>query len=76
MNDETMPFIVSTPSRPEKPTLRDQFAMAALTGLIGSGKSWDSNKGRRCAAVSRSVTAYKYADAMIAERNKQDKLHK
>lgn len=54
---------------PDQLTIRDHFAMAALTGLIS--QSWmgltdDKNNilGDKIAWVS-----YKLADAMIAERN-------
>ncbi len=43
---------------PERPTLRDQFAMAALTGLLA--------KGRSHAVVV--TDAYGFADAMMKER--------
>ena len=47
---------------PERPTLRDQFAMAALTGLLAdyNGTNW---KGM-------ANTSYAIADAMMKERNK------
>lgn len=47
-------------------TLRDQFAMAALQGLLAScdGPAW----GNQMFPVAES--AYAYADQMIAERNK------
>ncbi len=44
---------------PERPTLRDQFAMAALTGLLQSGTMPASS------AVSKALTI---ADAMMKER--------
>lgn len=44
----------------DQPTLRDQFAMAALTA---ASKKWDSIQ-------NIVVTAYEIADAMILERNK------
>jgi hypothetical protein len=47
--------------RDEQPTLRDKFAMAALTGII-SNPSWDGN-------LDKSVKiAYIIADAMLAAR--------
>ena len=45
----------------ENPTLRDQFAMAALTGILAYNKRID---------VSASADAYSFADAMMAERDK------
>lgn len=49
----------------EAPTLRDQFAMAALTGLSTVADPTDPN----CPA-NISVVAFAYADAMMAERSK------
>ena len=49
-------------------TLRDQFAMAALTGLVASFHSLDMDNYKEKAAV----TAYEYADAMLAEREKKE----
>lgn len=46
------------------PTLRDQFAMAALTGLL-SGPAGDEFSIRR---KGSSVIAYEIADAMLAAR--------
>lgn len=43
-------------------TLRDQFAMAAMQGLLASGDSWSYN--------DISHDAYSIADAMLAEREK------
>lgn len=51
--------------------LRDEFAMAALTGLLTSCidayESLDGDEGR-CAAWYASQDAYAYADAMLAAR--------
>lgn len=44
--------------------LRDQFAMAALTGLIVT------NKDLYPTAIDAAVVAYAIADAMLAERDK------
>jgi hypothetical protein len=44
----------------ENPTLRDQFAMAALTGILAYGKRFD---------VSASDDAYSFAEAMMVERD-------
>lgn len=46
----------------EQPTLRDQFAMAALTGLLAH---------EACAATEASECAYRYADAMLEARKVQ-----
>lgn len=45
----------------EKSTLRDRFAMAALHGLVAQGVG-DLTHGET------AYSAYKYADAMMAER--------
>lgn len=42
----------------EEPTLRDQFAMAALTGMLARGFD----------ARPRAQVAYEYADAMLEAR--------
>lgn len=51
----------------ERMTLRDQFAMAALTGILGLSNGEDSpyfvTEEEKIA-----VFAYKYADAMLAAR--------
>lgn len=48
---------------PEAETLRDRFAMAALTGLL-AGRQRYSTVTRR----ERAENAYKYADAMMEAR--------
>lgn len=45
---------------PERPTLRDQFAMAALTGLLGFGDDLDP--------YDAASLSYTIADAMMKER--------
>jgi len=52
---------------PKEPTMRDQFAMAALTGLLANHLAWDtvlSHKPMR----ETSRMSYELADAMMAER--------
>ena len=44
--------------------LRDCFAMFALLGIVFAHKGEDSE--------SASLTAYKYADAMLEARNKRE----
>ena len=44
--------------------LRDCFAMFALLGIVFAHKGEDSE--------SASLTAYKYADAMMEARNKKE----
>lgn len=52
----------------QTPTLRDQFAMAALAGLLGSEAAHGPfMKGNPTAAA---VFCFEVADAMLAERDK------
>ena len=46
---------------PERPTLRDQFAMAALTGIL-------ANAERTGSMVESTEGAYAFADAMLKAR--------
>ncbi|MGR8918008.1 MAG: hypothetical protein ACU85V_00195 [Gammaproteobacteria bacterium] len=57
--------VKEAPQEPEQPTLRDQFAMAALTGLLPMLDLHDN-------AAVRVVTssAYVIADAMLAARQR------
>jgi len=48
---------------PEPPTLRDQFAMAALTGFVASGKLGEAYTQEVLAGAS-----YQIADAMMEAR--------
>lgn len=48
-------------------TLRDQFAMAALTGLLVSG---GKSSSRGDPHVTLAIASYATADAMIAERER------
>jgi hypothetical protein len=62
------PIITINPDVPltftgEKPTLRDQFAMAALTGLIA-----DTDTEYDYALKEIPVLAYDYADEMLKAR--------
>lgn len=50
----------------QQPTLRDQFAMAALTGLCSTDSAGVFTDTSRCIAVAKS--AYNYADSMIKAR--------
>ncbi len=56
------------PRRLDTPTLRDQLAMAALTGLVAAGVIVDA-KGPFMKATA--VSAYGLADAML-EARKED----
>ena len=53
-------------------TLRDEFAMAALTGMLAY--SWvnpsSGNVTENCTCETAAMVAYNYADAMIAQRDK------
>ncbi len=62
---ENKPIVVDLASylQPQK-TLRDEFAMAALTGMWA-----DPNLDWDCAEFAKM--AYKAADAMLAERLKE-----
>lgn len=64
----------------EKPTLRDQFAMAALTGYVAQGSDAgtysEKHHGtvenfRRVCALDDSEYCYLLADAMLEARTKQ-----
>lgn len=44
-------------------TLRDYFAGQALAGMLANSRDWDEAGTHECAA-----SAYRYADAMLAER--------
>ena len=70
MSDHTQPppFNVGrrqpTPPATETPTLRDQFAIAALTGILADHTRDDDHKGH-------AANAYEYADAMLAARKRK-----
>ena len=49
---------------PEGPTLRDQFAMAALTGYISADTEY------QCPATHLAEWSYDVADAMLEAREK------
>jgi len=49
--------------RKEAMRLRDEFAMAALTGIIASGV-----RGGHVSPVASATTAYAVADAMVEAR--------
>jgi hypothetical protein len=59
----SQPYIMETVV--EQVTMRDQFAMAALTGFMGSGD---------CATGNHDATArlaYRFADAMLEARKEK-----
>ena len=59
---------------PTAPDLRDQMAMAALTGLLaypGDEAAGSHHSNNTPEGVARA--AYRYADAMLAERNRTTK---
>jgi hypothetical protein len=49
-------------------TLRDEFAASALTGMLASAPLFDRTKINKKVWVRM---AYKWADAMLAERKKR-----
>ncbi len=49
----------------DKLTIRDQFAMVALTGLLADCQNWDYDK-----APDFAKGAYAFADAMLEARKK------
>lgn len=51
-------------------SLRDYFAGLAMQGLIASGA--DANRGHDGYMVTVAKLAFRYADAMLAERDKED----
>ena len=60
----------------EQPSLRDRFAMAALTGLTGSEAIVDQGCGKdsdKKAAKLYAEAAYLIADAMLTERQRGGK---
>jgi hypothetical protein len=63
---EVNPFHISVM---ELPTLRDQIAMAALTGLL-------AHEQNQCDYDRDVVAAYKYADVMLAEKEKRNAIKK
>jgi hypothetical protein len=66
VNEDGQHRLVTTPiPMTETLTLRDQFAMAALTGFMGSGD---------CATGNHDATArlaYRFADAMLEARKEK-----
>jgi hypothetical protein len=52
----------------EGPTLRDRFAMAALTGILASGR--DGIRTQTSPEVPLTMRAYEIADAMLERRAK------
>jgi hypothetical protein len=59
-----------SPARPSPPdlTLRDQFAMAALTGLLANQRAWDTVMPHHQPLHELALVAYELADAMLSER--------
>lgn len=60
-------FTVVEPATDYTPTLRDQFAMAALTGVIRTCKA-DTLEPRQTMEQHFANKAYAVADAMLAAR--------
>lgn len=59
-----MDNVVVPTNAPEQPTLRDRFAMAALTGLLADPNEDGKDVAKR---------AYGFADAMLEARKVQAK---
>ena len=53
----------------KEPTLRDQFAMAALTGLLANHLAWDTVLSQQPMHATAQM-AYELADAMLSERGR------
>lgn len=62
--DHMMRELIEEGERSARRKLRDQFAMAALTGLVAS----DTSNGKSWKIIAES--AYASADAMLAQREK------
>lgn len=60
-------FIPQAPPGPPYLTLRDQFAMAALTGLLANHLAWDTVLWDQPMHATAQM-AYELADAMLSER--------
>jgi hypothetical protein len=56
-----------------QPTLRDQFAMAALTGLWAGEGCAERNSGEYATTEQAAKLAYIQADAMMERRESQAK---
>lgn len=52
----------------EQPTLRDQFAVAALTGIVSTLALNDTSTGE---VKDSAQLAYEFADAMLAAREEK-----
>ena len=52
----------------EKPTLRDQFAMAALTGMLPNQPHHGTSAGNKAELIA--ALAYELADEMLKERQR------
>lgn len=58
----------------EKLTLRDQFAMAALTAIVNREQNfplWQKVFEKKSVAMCRAEDSYIYADAMLEARKKE-----
>lgn len=62
-------------------SLRDYFAAKAMQGMLAAGANWSSmyagsidylDDGRQVSHSPDVETAYRIADAMLAERNKKE----
>lgn len=56
----------------ERRNLRDQFAMAVLTGSLSAAPNWAKiNNNAGVTAYDMAKFCYEQADAMLAQRNKK-----
>ena len=61
--------VARSPTKEMEPkTLRDEFAMAALTGLLAN--TW--KEAETLTAVTAAIEAYVFADAMLAARQPKE----
>lgn len=55
-------------------TLRDEFAMSALNGMISTSKTVYSADNHKLSTPTQfAEIAYEYADAMMKKRNRNDR---
>lgn len=59
------------PPEPLPRTLRDEFALAALQGLVGGLTAHEANYDERVIVPQAAHIAYMFADAMLVEREKK-----
>lgn len=65
--DEFRRDFFGLPKKVDRKRLRDEFAMAALQGMLASDSSVDRTK---VVKSTWAKIAYEFADAMVAQRDK------